>query len=388
MIPVGLWGYVRPDGSFGIRNHVLIMSSVVCSNEVTVSLANSVLGTTPVVHNEGCGQLGADYEQTFRTLVGFGRNPNVASVLIVGLGCEKLDPRILAQEISRSGKRVEVLVIQEEGGTIKAREKGVKIAEALVSEALTMKREPMDLSSIVLALECGGSDFTSGIAANPALGYVSDYVVKAGGTSILSETPEFIGAEHILARRAVNEEVARRIYEIVERAERSALMMGVDLRGTQPTRGNIEGGITTIEEKSLGCIYKAGSSPIRGVVEYAEKPKDKGLWIMDTPGHDVQSVTGMVAGGAQVVLFTTGRGTPVGCPIAPVIKVTGNPKTYENMKDNIDINAGTIILGLETIEEVGMRIIEELFHVINGKATKAEALGHREFAITRIGPTV
>lgn len=385
---MALWGYVRPDGSIGVRNHVLIISSVVCANEVTSSVSNSVPGTVCVIHNEGCGQLGVDYEQTLRTLIGFGRNPNVASVLVVGLGCEKLDPRLLADGISSSGKRVEVLVIQEEGGTIRAKEKGMKIAKELVSEASRMTREPIDLSSIVLALECGGSDATSGIAANPAMGFASDYIVKAGGTSILSETPEFIGAEHILAKRAINEEVARRIYEIVERAEKSALAMGVDLRGTQPTRGNIEGGITTIEEKSLGCIYKAGKSPIQGVLEYAELPKGKGLWIMDTPGHDVQSITGMVAGGAQVVLFSTGRGTPVGCPIAPVIKITGNPITYQKMKDNIDINAGTIILGLETIEEVGLRIVEELFSVVNGKMTKAEALGHREFAITRIGPTM
>jgi len=383
-----LWGYVRPDGSVGIRNHVLVMSSVVCANEVATSIANSVFGATYVVHNEGCGQLGADYEQTFRTLVGFGRNPNVASVLVVGLGCEKLDPKALAEKISTSGKKVEVLVIQEEGGTISAKERGIKIAEGLSSEASRMKRELVDLSSIVLALECGGSDATSGIAANPAMGFVSDYVVEAGGTSILSETPEFIGAEHILANRAVNEEVKRKIYEIVNKAERSALVMGVDLRGTQPTRGNIEGGITTIEEKSLGCIYKAGKSPIQGVVDYAEPPRGKGLWIMDTPGHDVQSITGMVAGGAQVVLFSTGRGTPVGCPIAPVIKITGNPVTYERMKDNIDINAGTIILGLESVKEVGLRILNELFSVINGKMTKAEALGHKEFAITRIGPTL
>lgn len=382
-----LWGYIRPGGSVGIRNHVLVLPSVVCAGEVAYSISNSVSGTTCVLHNEGCGQLGVDYDQTLRTLIGFGRNPNVVSVLVVGLGCEKLDPRVLAEGIASSGKRVETVVIQEEGGTVKAIERGTKIAEDLVSEASRMKREPIELSSIILALECGGSDATSGIAANPAMGFVSDYVVSAGGTSILSETPEFIGAEHILARRAVNEEVANRIYEIVRRAEENAIMMGVDLRGTQPTRGNIEGGITTIEEKSLGCIYKAGKSLIQGVLDYAEPPKGKGLWIMDTPGHDVQSVTGMVAGGAQVVLFSTGRGTPVGCPIAPVIKITGNPMTYERMRDNIDINAGTIVLGLESVEEVGRRILEELFHVINGKMTKAEVLGHREFAITRIGPT-
>ncbi len=383
-----LWGYIRPDGSVGIRNHLLVLSSVVCSNEVVLAISKSVPGSVSITHNEGCGQLGVDYEQTLRTLVGVGKNPNVASVLVVGLGCEKLDPYMLAERISESGKKVEVLVIQEEGGTLRAIDKGIAIAESMLSDLSGMVREVIDLSHIVIALECGGSDATSGIAANPAMGVASDFVVSSGGTSILSETPEFIGAEHILAKRAVNEDVAKRIYEIVKRAEEDALKMGVDLRGTQPTRGNIEGGITTIEEKSLGCILKAGRSPIQGVVEYAEQPKGKGLWIMDTPGHDVQSVSGMVAGGAQLVLFSTGRGTPVGCPIAPVIKITGNPKTWERMSDNIDINAGTIILGIETVEEVGRRIIKEMLSVINGKMTKSEQLGHGEFAITRIGPTM
>jgi altronate dehydratase large subunit len=219
------------------------------------------------------------------------------------------------------------------------------------------------------------------------VGAASDMFVEQGGTSILSETQELIGAEHLLAKRAVSPEVAERIWYICKRAEEGALKMGVDIRYTNPAPGNIEGGITTLEEKSLGCIHKAGHAPIQEVVEYAEAPKKKGLVIMDTPGHDVESITGMVAGGAQVVVFTTGRGTPVGCPIAPVIKVASNTTMYERMRDNMDINAGEIVDGKKSIRDVGKEIFDEIIAACNGKKTKAEVLGFGSFAINRIGPT-
>ena len=205
---------------------------------------------------------------------------------------------------------------------------------------------------------------------------------------VLSETSEIIGAEHLLAARATNEEVARRIRGIVERVEENARRAGVDIRGSQPTPGNIRGGITTIEEKSLGCIYKAGTKPIQGVVEYAEAIAGKGLWIMDTPGYDVESITGMVAGGAQIVVFSTGLGTPVGCPIAPVIKITGNAETARKMKAHIDVDAGAILKGRDTIEGVGERIVRLLLDVASGERTRAERWGHWEFGINRIGVTL
>ena len=239
-----------------------------------------------------------------------------------------------------------------------------------------------------MGLECGASDATSGIAANPALGVASDMIIKEGGTSILSETTELIGAEHLIANRSKNPHVKKRIYEIVGRMHKKIETMGVDFLGGQPTPGNARGGLTTIEEKSLGCIYKAGSTQIQEVLEYGEKPRKKGLVIMDTPGHDVESITGMIAGGAQLIAFTTGLGTPVGSAIAPVIKITGNPRTYVTMKENIDIDAGTIIEGKETIECVGNRIYYEIARIASGKRTKAENLGCHEFAINRIGPSL
>jgi altronate dehydratase large subunit len=208
-----------------------------------------------------------------------------------------------------------------------------------------------------------------------------------GGAVILSETAEIIGAEHLLAARAINKGVARGIYKIVEGVEENARRAGADIRGANPSPGNIRGGITTIEEKSLGCIYKAGTKPVQGVVEYAESIGGKGLWIMDTPGQDVDSVTGMVAGGAQVVVFSTGLGTPTGCLIAPVIKITGNPETARKFKAHIDIDAGVILKGRDTIEGVGERIFHLLVEVASGKRTKAERLGHCELAINRIGVT-
>ncbi|HHY92705.1 MAG TPA: UxaA family hydrolase [Firmicutes bacterium] len=381
-------GYVRPWGGIGIRNHVLILPVVVCAGEVAQRIAQAVPGTVAVPHQHGCGQIGADFEQTKRTLVGFGAHPNVAGVVVVGLGCEKVAAEEVAAEIAARGPKVELVVIQKEGGSHRAVERGVELARRLVQEAAALKTEPVPVSALILGLECGGSDATSGLAANPALGVASDLLVAAGGTSILSETPEIMGAEHLLARRAVSPEVAQRLYEIVARVEEGARRMGVDIRGAQPAPGNIVGGITTIEEKSLGCIHKAGTAPVQGVLEYAEAPQGRGLWVMDTPGHDVESVTGMVAGGAQIVVFTTGRGTPAGCAIAPVIKVTGNRRTFQLMEENIDLNAGTIIEGTESIEEVGRRLFKLLMEVAGGRLTKAEQLGHHEFAITRIGPTL
>jgi altronate dehydratase large subunit len=287
-----------------------------------------------------------------------------------------------------SGQRAESLVIQECGGTPSAIKKGIEMARIMEVALSRERRLPSPVSSLILATECGGSDFSSGVAANPAIGHVSDRLIELGGTVVLSETAEIIGGEHLLSARATSREVALRIRDIVERVEEIARREGVDIRGTQPTPGNLRGGITTIEEKSLGCIQKAGTKPVQGVLDYAQTIEGRGLWIMDTPGQDVESVTGMVAGGAQIVVFSTGLGTPVGCPIAPVIKITGNHETAQNMRDHIDINAGSILTGRTTIEKVGEKLLKFLIAVADGKRTKAEKLGHGEFAINRIGDTI
>ncbi|WP_227762201.1 UxaA family hydrolase [Zhaonella formicivorans] len=380
-------GYRRGNGQVGIRNHVIILPSTVCASETAVKIAAQVGGTVALPHQHGCCQIGADHEQTVRTLIGLGKNPNVAACLVVGLGCEGVPAKEVAEAIASTGKPTEVITIQECRGTLRTIEQGVRIARKMVQEVATYQREEIDVSELVLGIECGGSDATSGIAANPAVGHASDLLLAAGGTAMLSETTELIGAEHVLARRAVTPEVGEKLLEIVRRCEERAKSLGVDIRGGQPTPGNIQGGVITIEEKSLGCIYKAGTAPIQGVLEYGEIPQGKGFYVMDTPGQDIESITGMLAGGAQIILFTTGRGTPTGSPIAPVIKVTGNANTFEILEDNIDLSAAGIVAGTATIQEVGEKIFAELLAVAGGKPTKAEILGHHEFGIYKIAPT-
>jgi len=314
----------------------------------------------------------------------------VYGTVIVGLGCETARAQEVAQAIKEQCpfKPVAVMIIQEEGGSVKASVKGAELAKAMVCEAAGLLREPIDVSELILGTECGGSDACSGITANPALGAASDLLIDAGGSVVLAETTEIIGAEHLVAARAVNKEVEARCYEVIDRCEQGVLKMGVDMRGSQPTPGNIDGGLSTIEEKSLGCIYKAGTKPLVEVIDYAMPVTKKGLVWMDTPGHDIEQLTGMVAGGCHLVVFTTGRGTCCGSPIAPTIKVASNSALFKTMEDNIDINAGTIITGEETVQQVGQRIFEELLHVASGKMPKAEVLGFNDFAINRVGPTI
>ena len=382
-------GYARPDGTYGIRNHLLILPTSVCASDTASRIAAQVPGAVAIPHQHGCCEIGEDYAQTVRTLIGFGKNPNVGAVLIVSLGCEGIQAAPVEKELSATGKPAESVIIQEHGGTLGALQAGVRIASRMAIELSAIPKVEFDFSILILGLECGGSDPTSGIAANPVLGVCSDLLIAEGGSSILSETTEMIGAEHLLAEKAVTPEIAEAFLNMVRRTEQRAIDMGNDLRGSQPTPGNIEGGITTIEEKSLGCIYKAGNSPLVGTLEYGEMmpSSHKGLYFMDTPGEDIDSITGMVAGGAQIIVFTSGRGTPTGCPIAPVIKLTGNYDTYHKMTDNIDFNAGRVITGEASIEELGKELFENMIQVCNGRMTKAESLGHQEFGIFRIGYT-
>ena len=380
-------GYRRSDGRVGVRNHVLILSTVVCANEVANRIKRRVPSVVAGVHPFGCAMLGVDLEQFRRTLVGIAKHPNVGAVVVVGLGCEQVDAPWLANEITKGGKLAEGLVIQDCGGTQGAVKRGVQAVREMQKVLARERRVAIPVSELIMATECGGSDFSSGLTANPAIGFVSNRLIELGGAVILSETAEIIGAEHLLAARAINKGVARRLNRIVEGVEENARRAGADIRGANPSPGNIRGGITTIEEKSLGCIYKAGTKPVQGVVEYAESIGGKGLWIMDTPGQDVDSVTGMVAGGAQIVVFSTGLGTSTGCLIAPVIKITGNPETAQKFKSHIDIDAGVILRGRDTIEGVGERIFQLLVEVASGRRTKAERLGHCELAINRIGVT-
>ncbi len=380
-------GYVRPSGRVGVRNHVLILPTVVCANDVAMRIAAQLPGAVYVTHEHGCGQLPPDLAQTRRTLLGYGSNPNVAACLVVGLGCEALEPHPLAEDIDKAGTPSVAVVIQEEGGSVGCIAKGVALAQAMMARASRQTRVECDISELTLGLECGGSDAWSGLSANPVTGQVSDLLIAEGGRSILSETQELIGAEHLLAQRAASPEIGNALLRQVRRAEEGSLRMGVDIRFANPSQGNMAGGITTLEEKSLGCIHKAGRAPLNEVVEYAETPTKKGLIFMDTPGHDAESTTGLLAGGAQVVIFTTGLGTCLGAAIAPVIKVASNTALFEKMGVNLDFNAGVVIDGRQSISEAGRELFEEMIKVCNGQATKSEVLGYGGFAINRIGPT-
>ena len=366
------------------------MPSVVCANRVARGIAQSVEGVTRVEHQHGCTQLGVDAELTARVLVAHGTHPNVFGVIVVGLGCETIRAQDIAAEIKKQCpyKMVETIIIQDEGGSVKATGAGASMAREIVGAASLAERVPIDASELILGTECGGSDACSGISANPALGVASDLLIAAGGSVILAETTEIIGAEHLIAARAVTPQVARKCFDVINACEASANKMGVDMRGGQPTPGNIAGGLSSIEEKSLGCIYKAGTQPLQDVIDYAAPVTKKGLVWMDTPGQDVEQLTGMVAGGCHLVVFTTGRGTCCGSPIAPTIKVSTNTELFVRMNDNIDINAGTIITGEESVEVVGRRIFAEMLEVASGKLAKAEVLGFNDFAIRRIGPTM
>lgn len=380
-------GYRRHDGKVGVRNHVLILPTITCATQAAKQITELVHGTVSFIHQHGCAQVGVDYEQTFRTYVGLGLNPNVYGVVVLGLGCETHQARSVASEIAKTGKRVETVSIQDYGGTLSAIAEGAKAATKLVQEASAQMREWCDFSELIIGTECGGSDACSGLSANPAVGVVSDMIVEKGGTAILAETTELIGAEHLLANRAKNDRVAKRAYEIINAMENRSILMGVDIRTGNPSPGNIKGGLSSLEEKSLGAANKAGKSQLNEIIDYAEAPTEKGLVWMDTPGHDIEQLTGMVAGGAQVVLFTSGRGTPTGSPIAPVIKISTNTPMFERMSENMDLDAGTIIDGKETVEDVGKRIFDEIGLVCSGKLTKAEILKQHDFGIWRIGPT-
>jgi altronate dehydratase large subunit len=379
-------GYRRRDGRVGVRNHVLILASVQCANAIVDHIGRAVPETVALPHAWGCSQIGDDLTQSRRVLEEFAGHPNVGAVLLIGLGCETMPTVAMGEKLAAMGVVIQRLTIQEKGGSRATIERGKAIARELLAEVSKAQREPVSLSELVVGVECGGSDAWSGVTANPALGAASDLVVKAGGTVILSEVPEFMGAEHLLTKRAAMPEVARRIIEAVLRHEEGARRVGVDLRGAQPTPGNIAGGLTTIEEKSLGAIAKGGSTTVREFLPYAFRPTQHGLVVMDTPGNDPESVTGMVAGGAQVVVFTTGRGTPAGCPIAPVIKVATNSAMYRRLQGDMDLDAGTVIETSEPLGDVGRRIFAEIIAVANGKETAAEMLGAREFAINVIGP--
>lgn len=378
-------GYKRADGKVGVRNHVLILPACACASETCRIVASQVKGSVNVIINVGCSDVAANTEMTQRILTGFSLNANVYGVVIIGLGCETVGHRELKEKLEKlTTKPIVSFGIQEEGGTVATAEKAVRAAREMVAKASLEKRVPCDASDLFVAIECGGSDATSGIAANPAVGEMSDLIVDMGGTTMMSETVEFIGAEHVLARRGATPEIHDQIIRICEDYEKHLALAGQDCRAGQPTPGNKAGGLSTIEEKSLGCIKKGGTRPVVEVLAEGARPTKKGALIMDTPGYDISSVTSMVAGGATIVVFTTGCGTPTGHALAPVLKVTGNAVTARRMADNMDIDVSGIVEGTLTIKDAGEKILDEVLEVAGGRVTKAEAYGFSDIAVDHV----
>jgi altronate hydrolase len=400
-------GYDRGDGRYGTRNYIAVISTVNCSASTSKYISQrfhaadrlkdypNVDGVVAITHKSGCAMQydGPDHNQLDRTLAGFAKHPNVAAYILVGLGCETgqaihlIEGQGLLQLGGPKHKPI-VLTIQECGGIGKTVEAGVQAIAGLLPQVNTIQRTRLTADKIVLGTNCGGSDGNSGVTANPALGIASDLLVAQGGTSILGETPEIYGAEHLLTRRAVSRKVGEKLVERIKWWEWYTGIFGAEINNN-PSVGNKEGGLTTIYEKSLGAIAKGGSTALVDVVNYAEPVTAKGLVVMDTPGHDPVSMTGIVAGGANVLVFTTGRGSVYGCKPAPSIKVATNTPMYQHMIDDMDINAGAILEG-KPVEAVGWQIFEEILAVASGKKTKSElsGVGEEEFAPWSIGPTL
>lgn len=369
-------GYRRPDGRVGTRNYVGVLSTVVCANEVARAIAGGVKGAVAFSHQQGCCQTPPDLDRVTRSLIGLGGNPNLAAVLLVSLGCEGTDVARVAESIAAGGKPVQVVTIQEEGGAAKTTAKGVLAAQHMAVAASQIRREPCSSRELVLGLKCGSSDTTSGLASNPALGVAVERLVGEGGTAILGEVTEVIGGEHLLAKQCKDQGVARDLLNLVDRMEQRVKAVGVDMRGGQPTPGNIRGGLTTIEEKSLGAIAKIGGAVLQAVYEYGHRPETNGLVFMDSPGREPELLTGLAAAGANLIVFTTGRGAPQGFPFVPVIKLTGNQATWEKLQDHIDLSVHEVMEGNESLKQAGSRVYEKILETASGVATKAEVSGY------------
>ncbi len=384
-------GYLRADGRAGTRNYIAIAAASNCAAHVVELIAArfpkeklppGVDGVVAFPHGEGCGHtIGPDTEQLHRVLAGVLDHPNVAQGMMVGLGCE------VNQIDAYLSDRLTGMTLQETGGTRATVEEGVRQVERMLEAAAGCRRTAVPASKIVLGLNCGGSDSFSGISANPALGYCSDLLASVGATAVLAETTEIFGAEHLLLNRARNREVAQKLIGYVNGYKRYLAQFGSS-HDDNPSPGNKRGGLTNIAEKSLGAVAKGGTTTLMDVYDYAERITSAGFTFMNTPGYDPVSLTGLAAGGVNLIAFTTGRGSAIGFPTVPVLKISTNTAIYEKMRDNIDLNAGRIIDGSATMEGVGQEIFERLLRIASGEPTASEMLGHHEFVPWRIGPVL
>ena len=385
--PATFEGFVRANGSAGVRNHVLIMSITGLTGPAARRIGRIVGGTRVIATPYGSGLMGEDASVQERSLIAFGLHPNVGATLVVGASPPMV--RHVADEIARAGKPVEPLILDEcDHDAVTLTERGVRIAARLVREVSRARRERCTLDRLYLGLECGRSDPSSGLVANPLIGKVVDRVVAAGGRAAFGETIEWLGAEHLLIERAASAAVGAAIRAAVERRERLAVDAGLDLLGNNPGPTNIAAGLSTIEEKSLGAIAKGGSSPIRGVIDIAQPPPGPGLFVMDAPAYAPESVTGLVSSGAQLVLFTTGVGNSFVSGLAPTIKVSANPVATQRLREQLDFDASGVFESRESLEDASRRLTALMVEVASGTLTWGEILDEGEDVVSRLGPAL
>lgn len=387
------WGYVRPDESVGVRNHVLLLSGTVYANKLCDHAASLIHGAVAITHPLGRCQVRPDLRMTRRFLSNTGMNPNVGAVIVVdhfreeGATAEDIADDI----VQATHKPVAVVNIRSAGGAIAALEQTLRYAADFTRELSDLRREPVPLSRLLFGTECGTSDTTSGLASNPATGICSDLIIAQGGRSILAECTEWMGCEEWLTGRAATPAIAEQIVAGVQHMEQRALASGEDIRGSQPTGDNMVGGLTTIEEKSMGAVKKGGSAPVVGYLDIAERPTstEPGLYVMYGPGHGAESISSMAAAGCQVLVFSTGGGHTSSHPIMPTIKVTGNAESYRLMQDTVEIDVSGVLRGELSLEDAGQRVFDEVLAVASGRLTKSEVLkDDNSFAIHRIGISI
>ena len=402
-VPLNFEGIVRKNGSVATRNYIAVVSSVNCSahvcrqiakyfNEEVLSDFPNIDGVVPIHHRTGCGMgaTGEPIEYIQRVLSGYITHPNFGYSLLIGLGCEanQIKDLVSSQGLNNYDS-LNSFTIQDTGGTSKTIERGISIIKELLVDQNKIQREKVSISNLTLGLQCGGSDGYSGLTANPSLGHAVDLLVQNGGTAVLSETPEIYGAEHLLTKRAVTEEVGKKLVDRIKWWENYTTVLGGKM-DNNPSPGNKAGGLTTILEKSLGAVAKGGTQPLMDVYKYAEKITKKGFVFMDSPGYDPVSVTGQVASGANIVCFTTGRGSAYGCKPSPSIKLATNNFLFEKQNEDMDINCGEIVSGESSIEEKGQEILKKIISTASGKKSKSEIhqYGEDEFAPWVLGPTM
>jgi len=384
-------GYIRPDGQVGVRNYLLMLSGTLYANSLCERVADALDNTIAIVHPLGRCQVWPDIRLTFKTLVGHGKNPNAGGVIVVDhfkeAGCTADE---IAHEIAKTGKPVEVVNIRRAGGAINATRDAMKAGLSILRKITNMKREEVHVSKLIFGVNCGTSDTTSGLSSNLVVGECVDMIVSKGGRAIQAETTEMMGGEDFMVKKCVNKRVAEKLLKAIKRMEERALEAGCDIRGTQPTGDNIEGGLSTIEEKSLGAIKKGGKSKIVDVVGYADPiGKKPGLYIMDTPGHGGESITGIAAAGAQILAFSTGGCHTINHPLMITIRLSGNKQSIQQMIDTTEVDVSDVLLKGTPIKVAAQRLYREILETASGKMTKAEILKeYNAFAIHRIGVSI